>query len=291
MNSDPAHEPPIDTSLTHHLESRALAIALAKATGAQERGSIGELAALRDRLMQRREAFHAEATAKRHARGEIYSKARVAAINAMGGDRAELDELARASYASQANARDVLKQHARSHFGLGLVSQRLLLASHTPDIIAAARALQDDEEAFARAWIATIGDDAFAAELRRLQRETVVMLRTSTRPMHLVTDATDACADDDAVTLGKAWSRLDTLAQELGVEPLSDFIAFEEEGQAGSVPARRVLASVEALIAAIGQPGGRFPGKRGILDALGRARAVLLACEARGGQVRFDIDL
>ena len=292
MTLDPATEPAIDTSLTHYLEARALDVALAKAASTDERARIMRLAGLRETLMQRRAALLALATAKRHARGEVYSKARVAAINAMGSGQAELDALADTLYVAQADARAVLEAHARTHFGHGLVAQRLLLSSHTPDVIDDARAMQADEEAFARAWVAAIGDDAFVAEMRRLQRETLAMLRTATRPMHLIQHpGGDAPDDAGAAALGKAWSKLDALAQRLGAEPLSGFIAFDEEGASGARPAREVLVTVQTLIAAIEAPGPAFPAKRATLAVLGTLRERLAVLDAHGGCAHFEVDV
>jgi hypothetical protein len=80
MTRDPADEPAIDTALSHYMEQQALAIALDKAVTPDQRAKVEHLAALRLVLMQRRDAFHHEAVAKRHARGEVYSRTRVAAV-------------------------------------------------------------------------------------------------------------------------------------------------------------------------------------------------------------------
>ena len=87
---NPADEPPIDTSLAHYLEERALAIAGEKARTEEERAAVSRLLAFRQSLMTDREAFSEESVRKRHARGEIYSPARVAVINSYCPSRESL---------------------------------------------------------------------------------------------------------------------------------------------------------------------------------------------------------
>ena len=128
MTHNPADEPPIDTALAHYMEQQALAIALDKATTPDQRVKVEHLIALRLVLMQCRDVFNTEAVAKRHARGEIYSRARVAAINAIGPTQSDLDSNVKSSYLRRPDSEGVLKAHARSHFVYGLVSARLMLA-------------------------------------------------------------------------------------------------------------------------------------------------------------------
>lgn len=283
-------EPPIDTSLSHYMEERALAVALEKATAGQ-RAKVERLSALRAELMAHREAWLKEVTAKRHARGEIYSAARVAAINAMAPTREAMDRDVKALYAAQADADGVLRVHARTHFAHALVSQRLLLPLMTPDIAQGAREAQAREERFAREWVAAIGDAAFAAELKEAQREALVLHRTSSRPMVLVGAPDGGLDDADAAELGRAWTKLDGLAQALSITPLSAFIAFDEEGDEGGVPAGEILAVVQALHAEISSPARKFPAKKATLAVLGKLRTSLERLRDAGGRARFEVDL
>ncbi len=285
-------EPPIDTSLAHYMEERALAVARDKAATDGQREKVERLAASRAQLMAHREAWFHEATAKRHARGEIYSAARVAAINAMAPSREAMDRDVAALYGAQADADDVLRVHARTHFAHALVSQRLLLPLMTPDIAAGAREAQAREERFAREWVAAIGDPAFAAELKEAQREALVFHRTASRPMVLV-GTPDAGDLDEAHArdLGKAWTKLDELAQALSIPPLSTFIAFDEEGDDASVPAGEILPVVEALHAAIASRERKFASKKATLAALGTLRAALERLRDAGGRARFEVEL
>lgn len=207
-------EPPIDLSLAHYMEQRALAIALEKAQTADERGAVGRLQGLRAQLMAHRDAFTALATARRHARGEIYTAARVAAINAMGRGRESMNGDVKALYLRAADTVGVLKAHARTHFAAPLVSQRLGLPLYPPDVQTEAREMHAREEAFAAAWVAAIGDPAFAAELQASRHEALVFLRTSARPMHFVTSPPgENLTDQEAAELGKLWNKLDSLAE------------------------------------------------------------------------------
>lgn len=290
MALDPATEPPIDTASAHHMEERALAVALDKARTAQERAKVEHLLGLRAALMRQREAFMKEATAMRHARGEIYSASRVAAINAMGASRERMEQEVRTLYLGQPGTRGVLEAHARVHFTTGLVSARLLLSAHTPDIAAAARDMHAREEAFAAEWIAAIGDAAFEAQLRQSQREALAMLRTSARPMVMVTEpGWDSFGDDDAQDLGKAWNKLDELAQALGLEPLSSRIALPGETDAG-VAAARLAPVIDALAQAVQSPARKFPAKRATLAVLEKMRERLRAMP-QDGRAWFEVDL
>ncbi|MDQ8023149.1 MAG: hypothetical protein REI94_15030 [Moraxellaceae bacterium] len=292
MSLDPADEPPIDVSLIHHMEARALEIAQQKASTAEERAKLAGLCALREQLMGQRAGFDGEAVAARHARGEVYSAARVAAINAMGPTREDMERDVRTLYAAQPDADEVLRTHARTHFVYALMSARLLLAEHTPDIVEAARGMQREEEAFAAAWLACIGDDAFLAEIRVLQREALGVLRTSTRAMYFVTQPEIVGFDDtDAQVLGKAWKKLDELAGAVGQPPLSGFIAVPGEGDAAGVDAAQLLPVIDALLAALSGPDHKLPGKRATQAVLTKLRDALSALAKQGGRVYFDIDL
>lgn len=293
MPLNAADEPPIDLSLNHYLEERALAIALEKADTTDERRAVQQLLALRAVLQQKRAAYLEEATRMRHARGEIYSAARVAAINAMSQDRATLDRDVKTLYMDQPTAGDVLKVHARVHFADVLVSARLLLRHHTPDIINAARVMQSKEEAFAEAWLDTIADASFSEELRLARRNALRNLRTSTQPIYLCTHPPgDDVGDDAAQALGKTWNKLDELASAIGVAPLSDFIGLPNEDVADAQPAARVLASADALLARLAGAGIRLPSKRATIVALGEVSAILQSAIAANPDARaaFDVD-
>lgn len=286
-----ANEPPIDASLDHYLEERALAIALDKATTPEERERVERLAELRSALMQQREAYSKEATAKRHARGEIYSASRVAAINEMGPTQAELDDGIRALYLPQTTSEGVLKAHARTHFTQPLVFARRMLRDMPPDVAEAARRMQEHEEAFARAWTAAIGDPGFDAELREERRRALLLVRTATRPVYLVGKPACAFDDVDARELGKAWTKLDRLAESLGMRPLSEFIAFDDEHDTAGVPAGELLAIVEALLSDLAAPGRKFPSRRGAVAVLSKVRDALLALKGVEGTAHFEVDI
>lgn len=291
MSLDPADEPPIDTSLSHYMEERALAIAFEKAATTEQQAKVRQLMERRAGLMKRRADYLAEATAKRHARGEIYTKARVAAINAMGPSKADLDRDVRALYGAQPDADEVLMAHARVHFGFGLMSSRCLLKAHTPDIAHAAREMQRDEEAFAAAWIAAVQRDEFIAEVRQAQRDALRQLRTSTQAVYAEASPAVADFDDaDAATLGKAWNKLDEIAESIGAAPLSGFLALPDEGESAGAPAAQVLATVDALLGAITGAGAKLPAKKATIQALTRVRE-LAAGAGDGGRVWFELDL
>ena len=292
MTYNPADEPPIATALAHYLEQQALAIALDKATTPDQRAKVERLTALRTVLMQQRAAFDKEAVEKRHARGEIYSKARVAAINAIGPSQSELDSLVKSSYQRQSDSQGVLKAHARSHFGFNLMSARLSLAHYTPDIVDTARAMQRQEDAFARAWVDAIDDASFKPALQQSQRDALRILRTASRPMYLVTLPPALELDDSgAHALGKAWNKLDELAQELGVEPLSSYMALPDEGDSAGVPAHRMQPTLAALIAAVQSPGQKFPSKRAVVTVLTTIRDALPRLGEHDGRAYFEVDI
>lgn len=286
-------EPPIDVSAAHHMEERALAIAADKARTAEEAATVQRLAEARRVLMVQRATYTREAVACRHARGEIYSAQRVAAINAMGPSLADLERDAQALYERRPDAMAVLRAHAEVHFATPLMSARLNLAHHTPDIAPASREMQRREEAFAATWLAAIGDAAFTQLLHQRQREALVMLRTSTRPMFLVGSPSGwgELGDDDAVALGKAWNKLDELATQLSVAPLSNFITLPDEGEAAGAPAAQVLSSVEALLAGVQSRERKFPSKKATAQALGRVHDALVRLAAQGGRAGFEIDV
>lgn len=292
MNAGPVREPPIDVSLDHYMEERALAIALEKAATREEREKLERLMELRSRLMQHREAYLKEAVAKRHARGEFYSASRVAAINAMAPTRDELDANVRGLYLLQPTSEGVLKAHARTHFAQPLVSQRLMLADMPADIVEAARSIQAHEEAFAKAWVAAVGDPGFASQLREEQRQALALFRTASRPIHLVTSPVCEEFDDlDARELGRIWSRLDRLAESLGFAPLSHFIAFDDEADSAGVPALQLLPTVDALLSALARPERKFPSRRSAVALLARIRAALGRAGERGGRAHFEVDI
>lgn len=283
-------EPPIENSLEHYMEDRALAIALAMAGTPEEQARIDHLANLRDALMEHRQAYSKEAIAKRHAREEIYSNARVAAINALAPSREEMDSNVKGLYMEQGTTEDVLRAHARTHFASALVSKRLSLALMPDDIAESARKMQDREESFARAWIDAIGDPGFVEQMRVLQRDAMVMLRAASRPMYLVTHPeSEVMQDEHAVALGKAWNKLDALSQSLGVAPLSAFIAFDEEGETAGAAASDVLTTVRALIAGLESDAHKIASKAQVLELLGALRKALANAAGSGGRAFFAL--
>jgi hypothetical protein len=287
-----ADELPIDISREHLLEERALSRAEALAEDAATRERLRSLAAQRAKLQEARADFNREAIARRHARGEIYSAARVAAINAFAPGLAELELDAQRLYGRQTSVDGVLKSHALVHFCNVLMAARLNLAYFPPDILAAARAMQAQEEAFASAWLACIDDPAFSADIRTQQRAALRNLRTSTRAMFLATRPVSAETDDkDGAALGKAWNKLDELATTLGVEPLSNFIAVPGEDDAAGVPVARVAASIDALCGALRSPQHKLPAKKATLACLDRLRATLHALDGTEACAWFEIDL
>jgi len=279
-------------SLTYYMEERALAIASEKAVTQEERDRILRLMALRADLMMHRDAYLQEAVLKRHARGEVYSRARVEAINALGPSRAQLDADVRASFLAQPDTRGVLEAHARAAFGFALVSQRLGLAHMPADIVESARKMQEREEGFANAWMAAIGDHRFDAELRERQREALSLLRTAARPMYFVSGQASDCLDDEeARELGKAWNKLDKLAESQGLAPLSRFIAFLDEGGSADVAASELLPVLEGLITRIESPSDKFPSRKKVLSVLQKVRCAILTAKASGGGGHFEVDL
>ncbi len=287
-----ADEPPLDRSRDHLLEAHALERALALADDDALRARLQALSDQREVLMCERGAFDAEATRLRHARGEIYSAARIAALNAMVPSAEDLAEQARSLYGRAASAVEVLKTHARVHYVYVLMGARLNLAHFPADAIDAGRAMQRAEEAFANAWVASIDDPAFIAELRREQREALKSLRAATRPMYLATQPRgEGLDDEDAGVLGRAWNKLDDLAATLDVEPLSTFVAVPGEDEAAAVPVARVAATVDALRVALREPARKLPAKKATLASLERLHAVLEALVSRGGGAWFEVDL
>ena len=240
---------------------------------AGQRAKVEVQANRRITLMELRASFTRLAVARRHARGEVYSKARVAAINAMGPTRASMDASVKSHYLRQPDSQGVLKMHALSHFTTPLASLRLGLALLPADLVQEARAMQAQEEAFATAWIAALDDPDFALDIRQRRREVMVKLRTAPRPMVLVTCPALGClTDEDCAGLGKMWNRLDTLADPLGAKSLSQFIALGDEGESAGVPAHDMLPTVESLLAAVQNPANAFPSRKKAVSILGNIR-------------------
>lgn len=289
---NPDDEPPIDTSLEHYLEERALAVAAMKASTAQDKSAVGRLCELRESLMAERIAFGEEATRKRHARGEIYSPARVAAINAYGSTRESLEDEVKINYLRQTSSSEVLKAHARVHFTSAMASKASLLAVMPNDVMESARRMHALEEAFSRAWIAAIADHGFADEIRTRRKEAALLFRTASRPIYLEAEFVhEGLSDEDAQALGKAWNKLDAFAEERGLAALSTFIAFEEEGFAQGTPAQLVLKTVDGLLRSIREEGEKIASKKRVLSALEAAASRLLECQRAGGRAFFILDL
>ena len=71
-------------------------------------------------------------------------------------------------------------------------------------LVQEARAMQVQEEAFATVWIAAVDDPDFALDIRQRRRDALVMLRTSTLPIVLVTHpALECLTDEGCAGLGK----------------------------------------------------------------------------------------
>ena len=84
MNTPPKTEAMIDLSHSNCLERRALEMALSRAASDAERAAIERLLALREKLQVERDAHNELMIARRHARGEFFSDAKVKAITRSG---------------------------------------------------------------------------------------------------------------------------------------------------------------------------------------------------------------
>jgi len=291
MTTPPKTEAKIDLSHSNYLERRALELALSRAASDAERVAVERLLALREVLQVKREAHDKLMVARRHARGEFYSDAKVKAINAMGQSRKEMDKTVNDYYAKQDGAMGVLKAHGLSHFGAVMVSRRGNISAFPADVVDDVREMRKLEEAFADEWIATIGDPAYNAKLMERRREAARMFRTASMPMWLV--AQPACPlqrDMDAGALGRAWSKLEAISEEAGLEPLSKFVGIDGQAAEDGTPAAQVLAAVDGLVAAINASAKKLPSKKATLAALEEVRAILQWSDKHQARVYFDVE-
>ncbi len=291
MSTPPKTEAKIDLSHANYLEGRALELALARASSDAERAAIERLLALREELQVKREAHDQLMIARRHARGEFYSDAKVKAINAMGRSRKEMEETVNDYYAKQEGAIGVLKAHGLSHFGAVMVSQRSNISAVPADVADDVRHMLNLEEAFADEWIATIADPEYNAKLAERRRDAAKLFRTGSTPMWLV--AQPECPlqrDMDAGALGRAWSKLESISEEAGLAPLSKFIGIDGQAAEDGTPAAEVLAAVDGLLAAIDASGKKLPAKKATLAALEEVRAILQWSDQHQARVYFDVE-
>jgi len=290
----PFVEPEIDCSLDNYTEGKALEHALAKADSADQHATISDLITLRNELMVERDNFRREATAKRHERGEIYSRSRIAAINSYTARLEDLESVVEDLYASQSTSSAVLRAHARCHFSTALVSSRSLLSSMPSNIAAAAEAMQSREEEFAKTWLDAIGDAAFTREIRGLQREAALMFRTSSTSMFLHTvPASDQVDSDIATILGKAWDKLESICSALGIKTLSEFVLLDSEPPSSAPSASELAATVAALISHLDTGSTKIPSKTKVQAALHSLKESLDACMTIDNQGRafFEMDI
>lgn len=292
MTRHPVDEATIDCSLDHYVEGRVLELALARAATDEERAQVRRLMTLRQALLQRRADHMAWMIARRHARNEVYTDAKVSAINAMGPTQSELEEAISGSYARCRDAPSVLKAFLAAEFSVKHAQSKSWLRQLPEDVRDAARQMSKDEAAFAAEWLAVIGDPAFPAELRAKEREWAVLFRDAARPMFLVSEPRWPQTDEiDAEVLGRAWNKLDAICKEHQVRPLSDFIGIDGQAREDSAAAAEVLVTVDALRAAAQDARHRIPAKRATREVLDQLRAALLWLDERQGHVHFEIDL
>lgn len=281
-------EKPIDLSLESYVEGRALELALAKATTDAARAEMQRLLEQRAALEERRAAHALDMTARRHARGEVYSDAKVDAINRMMPSMAELERSIRELFARLPDAAAVLERYAVTHFPMLRAQRRTMISALPAEAEEAARAMEEDEERFRTAWIAATGSPTLVRQLKARERELVLLFRTGSRPMFLVTTPASArAADVDGVALGKAWNKLDELCGARGVRPLSDFVGLDGQAPEDDALAAEVRVSVDALSAALAEPGNKVPGKKATRAALELVSALLKEVE----RARFEVDL
>lgn len=291
MTTPSKTEAKIDLSHSHYLERRALELALSRAAPGAERAAIERLLALRDTLQCERAAHDQRMVARRHARGEYFSDAKVKAINEMGPSRKELDKTVDDYYAKQDGAAGVLKAHGLAQFGAAMVSQRSSMSAVPADVADDVRQMRKLEDAFAEAWIATIGDPAYNAKLAERRREAARMFRTASTPMWLVTEP--ACplqCDMDAGALGRAWNKLDTISEEAGLPSLSSYIGIDGQAAEDGAPAAEVLAAVDGLLAAINTSTHKLPARKAALAALEEVRVILRWAEQHEARVYFEVE-
>ncbi|MTW11321.1 hypothetical protein GM658_12020 [Pseudoduganella eburnea] len=291
MTTPPRTEAKINLSRSKELERRALEMALSRAASDAERAAIERLLALREQLQAEREAHNELMIARRHARGEFFSDAKVKAINAMGQSSKEIDKTVNEYYAKQDGAMGVLKAHGMSHFGWGIVSQRSSISAFPADVVDDVRRMRKLEEAFANEWIAAIADPAFNAKLMERRREAAKMFRSAGMPMWLV--AQPACPlqpDMDAGALGRAWSKLEAISEEAGLPALSKYVGIDGQAAQDGAPAVEVLKAVDGLLAAIDATAKKLPAKKATLAALEEVRAILHWAEQHRAPVYFEVE-
>ena len=135
-------------------------------------------------------------------------------------------------------------------------------------------------------------DEAASLPQGETYGEALRALRTSSRPMFLVTQPNTPQLDDlGAHALGKAWNKLDEMALELGLEPLSTYIALPGEDDSAAVLAHHMLPTLTALINALQVKGRKFPSKRTIVPVLTEIHGVLQRLGEQGGRASFAVDL
>jgi hypothetical protein len=282
----------IDLLHVHYLEHRALEFAMEKCPHKEWRVKLAHLTALRSALMAQRDEFDRLATAKRHARGEIYSKTMVARINGFAPSMEELERNAQTLYGRKSSCIEVLKAHASTHFMHGLASQRSQLRYLTDDVRQDAAAMLTDEERFADAWMATIGDEAFTSEILRGRKTALLGMRSSKIPMLLVVPSPPELASGlDTKLFGKVWDKLDNLARVIECEPLSLFVGFEGQNHEDSYDPARVRISVDALSTALDDIEHQMPSKKAVRQMLTMLSEELKQCVAVNAHVYFEIDL
>jgi hypothetical protein len=275
-------------------DRETLEIALSKARSTDERRLIGGLMLEFDDLARAKIESDRQVRENRIRRGERLRPLTSAELKHLEEEVADagLHRLIREHFESMTLPGEVLQSLVHGQLFDAELTRQGLEEMH-PDDRAIDLLIVDRHRALASAMLSIINDPEFESKVRRdVTIETLRIARGgSGGEIVPVFDIDETIGDQlSGKSIAASLSRLDDLARELGVTPLSSFLGFAGVGSGDWFDPRAGLATVEALRARIRPASYTLRGKKALLGELGDLAIVLGTAIARGARFHIEVD-
>jgi hypothetical protein len=191
----------------------------------------------------------------------------------------------------QASAREVLQGVAQVHCYDLRSSRDMLRYYEHPEERAIEERLIALKERLAEALFAFIDDAKFRSRAEREAADSSLRTGSGSALYVLLDVQNERDTGTNGKELGRAFEKLETWAEELGVKKPSAFFGFGERGSGDWFAPGEGLATFEALSAHVAKASTRVKAKKALLADLREATEVLRYAGERGASFHIEIDI
>jgi hypothetical protein len=272
-----------------------LQIALSKARSAEERRLIDGLMLEFDDLARAEIASIRQVRENKIRRGEKLRPLTRAELKHLEEEMADagLHRVTRKHFESMTLPGEVLQSLVHDQLFAAELTRQGLEEMH-PDDRAIDLLIVDRNRALATAMLSIINDPEIESKVRRDVAIENLRIASGGNGGEIVPvlEIDDETIGDQlsGKSIAASMTRLDDLAREIGVTPLSSFLGFAGIGSGDWFDPRDGLATVEALRARIRPATYTLRGKKALLGELGDLAVVLAGAISRGTRFHIEVD-